>query len=124
MPHEMNPDCISQFVKITANQEQILAELNKLTTAVFGNGKSGLREDTKEIRQDLKDLHDLYYELDRGLENIEEERKEEKKIVIMDKKEKSREILKFILAAALALLAVIFSTAQTLLIYKLIGQLP
>lgn len=124
MTSKLNPDCAREFATIATTQKQILEAVERLTVAVFGNGKVGIREDIQQIRKDIEDVNNALMEQDIVIERMETARKEEIKAGEDLKKARSQELLKFFLAALLALLAVVFSTAQAFLMYKMWGIAP
>jgi hypothetical protein len=122
--HKMNAECLIRFERIINSQDQIQKSLDKLTGAVFGNGKMGLKEDVAQSHRDIIELREALYEQDKILEEI---RNNEKDVNLEKRKEESSkrsEILKFVLTTVGLLFAGALQFVTVYFLWKLTGNMP
>lgn len=114
--HEVNPACVEQFTSLTIIQKQMLEEMREIKVTLNGNGKPGLKEDVRSIKEAHGDLERLVTEY------IEAQKKDaqEKRA---DTRDTGKEYLKWRLGIAAVIIAAFVTTALGVFQSYIVAQL-
>jgi hypothetical protein len=127
MTQDINKDCAVRFERLDNEHASLDRRLQKIETAIEGNGKSGLKDDVAAVKRDVEDSRAAIYEQDRYLERIEKQVKEIKATLDSSSegdKNRKLDITKAVMSNGMTFVTMVVNILLIYLIWRVTGQLP
>jgi hypothetical protein len=112
LPHDMRPECASTMATITTQIKQIMIDQTHITDTMWGNGKTGIKDQTEANSRDILEITKILRETNEARRLEIETRRGEAKTRDIEIKQRRGDILKWWLGIITAIILAIIAIAK------------